>query len=154
MSTAASLFTGALDAAFRQTLEQSQHYQNTKADLEADAEYASTVGKVAAFIGIGGITLAFLGLGYCAARREGAGGAMMCGAVPLAIVSYDCYQASENFRTQVEEDPAKLMVITRTNEPIPVNLVALRKCLLNKTLFFEPMMGFYIRRTIRSIDFD
>jgi hypothetical protein len=154
MSTAANLLTGVIDAAVIQRLEESQHYQNTKADLEADAEYIGTVGKVAALIGIGSIALVFLGLGYCAARREGAGGAMICGAVPLAIFSYDCYQASENFRTQVEEDPVRLMAFTTVNEPIPVNVVALRRCLLNKTLFFEPVMNFYIRRSIRCIDLD
>jgi hypothetical protein len=154
MSTVVDVLKGAVDAAFRQNLEQSQHYQNTKAELEADAEYVGTVGKVAAYIGIGSVALAFLGIGFFAARREGTGGAMICGAVPLAIFSYDCYQASENFRTQVEEDPVKLMTLATVNDPIPVNVVALRKCLLNKTLFFEPFMDFYIRRSIRSVELD
>ena len=152
MSTAVNLFTGAIDAAVRQKLEQSEHYQDIKEDLEGDAEYLGTVEKVAAFFGIVGITLAFLGIGYCVARRERAGGVMVSGAVPLAILSYSCYQASENFRTQVKEDPVKLMILNTVNEPIPVNVVALRKCLLNKTLFFEPFMDFYIRRTIISVE--
>ena len=152
MSTVAGLLTGAIDAAFKQGLERNQNYQNTKAALEEDAEYVSTVGKVAAFIGIGSVALAFLGIGFCAARREGEGGAMICGAVPLAILSYDCYRASENFRTQVEEDPVKLMVLASVKKPIPVNIAAARKCLLNKTLFFEPCMDFYIRRCIISVE--
>ena len=52
------------------------------------------------------------------------------------------YEASENFRSQVREDPEKLMVLAGANEPILVNDVAMKKCLLNKTLFFEPFMDY------------
>ena len=152
MSMTVNVLTGVLDAAFKQKLEQSRQYKKIKEELEEDAEYVGTVEKVAAFFGIAGIALAFLGIGYCAARRERTGGVMICGAVPLAILSYSCYQASENFRTQVQEDPVKLMTLTTVDKPISVNIVALRKCLLKKTLFFEPCMNFYICRSIRSVE--
>lgn len=150
MSVLTDLLKGAVDTSCRQGLEKNKHYKKAKARLEADAEFQGTVGKVAAFIGIGSIVLAFLGVGYCAARREGRGEILVCTAVPLAIISYDCYQASENFRSQVRENPEELMVFGDANKPILVNDVAVKKCLLNKTLFFEPFMdyffeGFYVR---------
>jgi hypothetical protein len=151
MSIIGGIFNGAVDAVFRQKLEQNQPYQNMKAALEADAEYVGTVEKVAACVGIGGVVLTFFGIGFCAARREGTGGVLIYSAVPLTIFSYDWYQASENFRTQMQEDHLKLMVL-KVNEPILVNVVALRKCLLKKTLFFEPFMGFYIRSSLRSVN--
>jgi hypothetical protein len=149
MSVIFNALTGSVDKTLRQNLEKNPHYKAAKADLEENAEFMGTIGKVSAFIGIGSIVLTCLGIGYCAARREGKGEMLLCGAVPLAILSYDFYQASENFRSQVREDPEKLMVLAGANEPILVNDVAVKKCLLNKTLFFEPFMdyffeGFYV----------
>jgi hypothetical protein len=143
MALFTGLLSGAVDTNCRQALENNKHYKKAKADLDEYAEYQSTVGKVAAFIGIGSIVLTFLGIGYCAARRQGTGEILVCAAVPLAIVSYDCYQASENFRSQVREKPEELMALGPANKPIPLNVVALKKCLLNKTLFFEPLMEYF-----------
>jgi hypothetical protein len=150
MSAVFSRLAGAFDATLTRELEKSQHYKNTKANLKADAEYVRTVEKVAAFIGMGGFAFTLIGLGCCASRREDTGGVMICGAVPLAILSYDCYQASENFRTQVDEDPLKLMVVAGVNDPVVVNFVELRKCLLNKTLFFEPCLSLYASHCLKN----
>ncbi len=153
MSLLVDLFKGNIDAACRQKLEENKHYQDAKADLEEHAELLGTGGKVAAFFGIVSITALFLGVGYCAARREGIGEALVCTAVPLAIISYDCYQSAENFRSQVREEPETLMVLAGANEPIAVNVVAVKKCLLNKTLFFEPFMDFFFENFYIQHDF-
>ncbi len=147
--------TKSVDKALRQNLERNPQYKAAKADLEASAEFMGTIGKVSAFIGIGSIVLVFLGVGYCAARREGKGEALLCGAVPLAIISYDFYQASENYRSQVREDPEKLMILAGANEPVLVNDVAVKKCLLNKTVFFEPFMDYFFEDFyVRNIELE
>lgn len=132
-----------MDKACRQNLEQNKNYQNAKAELEEQAELLGTAGKVSVFFGIVSVAAVFIGIGYCAACREGIGEAMVCTAVPLAIFSYDCYQSSENFRSLVREEPETLMDLSRVDKPILLNVVAVKKCLLNKTLFFEPFMDYF-----------
>src|SRR5690242_14786035 len=121
MSNAVSFFNRFLDAAVEKAFEQNQNYKDAKDGLEEDAANLSTVEKVAAFFAIGGLVLVALGVGNCAGRNERAGGWMISCGVPLTIFSYSCYQASENFITQVEEDPAKLMILTKSNQPVLIN---------------------------------
>ncbi|HEX2579430.1 MAG TPA: hypothetical protein VHK67_03405 [Rhabdochlamydiaceae bacterium] len=151
---ALNLLSGLLDTTVKQKLEQNSHYQDAKEELEDDAANLSTIEKVAAFFAIGGLVLVALGVGKCAAHKEATGGLMIGIGVPTTVFAYSCYQASENFITQVEEDPAKLMILNKANKSIPINKAAVQKCLLNKTLFFRPMVNFYMRHTVQSIVLD
>jgi len=145
MSSVLNLLSGAVEGAFKEGLERNPNYQEAKANLEADAANAGTVEKIAALIGMGSISLTVVAMGYCASGRVDKGKALIFLAVPLATYSYNCYQASENFRTQVDENPAPLMVITGVDDPVDVNKAALRRCLLNRTVFFEPCLDLYAR---------
>lgn len=124
-------------------MKKNKNYQKAKAELEEQAELLGTAGKVSVFFGIVSVAAVFIGIGYCAARREGIGEVMVCTAVPLAIFSYDCYQSAENFRSQVREEPETLMDLSSVDRPILLNIVAVKKCLLHKTLFFEPFMDYF-----------
>lgn len=124
----------------------------TKARLVEDAERALIVQKASIVTGLAGVVLAGLAVSYFAAGEEKMGMALLCVDAALLISSYNSYTASENFRSQVYENPLELMVITAAGNPVPVNQVALRKCLLKGTLFFEPALGFYAEVVIRSLD--
>ncbi|HEY5235685.1 MAG TPA: hypothetical protein VIJ14_05870 [Rhabdochlamydiaceae bacterium] len=152
MSTVVDVLKGAVDAAFRNELEKNRYYKSTKQKLEADAVYVGTVEKVAAAVGLASSALAVLGIGCCASGHEQAGAALICVDVPLAILAYGCYKASENLRTQVFEDPVKWMVLDPANKKVLVNVVELRKCLLNGTVFFEPFVGLYGRKFLSSVE--
>lgn len=151
MAAVVNLLNGFVDSTVKKTLEQNQNYKDAKEDLEEDAANLSTVEKVSAVFAIVGIILVALGVGNCAGRNERVGGLMIGCGVPLAIFSYNCYQASENFIAQVEEDPAKLMILTKTNQPILIDKAAVRKCLLDKTLFFRPVVDRYMQHTVQCI---
>lgn len=150
MATVTEMFKGAVDAAFRKGLEDNKEYKAMKRKLEADAEYVGTVGKVAAVLGYTSTTLATLGLGCCATGHEKVGIALICFNVPLSILALNASKASENFRTQVFEAPMKLMVLITVDQKIIVNPVELRKCLLNGTVFFEPLVGVYGRKCLSN----
>jgi hypothetical protein len=124
----------------------------TKGKLLEDAERALTVQKVSIVTGLAGVALAGLAVSCFAAGEEKMGTALLCVDTALLISSYNSYTASENFRSQVYESPLELMVITAAGNPVTINQVALRKCLLNGTLFFEPALGFYAEVVIRSLD--
>lgn len=151
MSTPTDLHKGMLETSFRQVLEENEHYKTAKNNLEKDAEYVGTVGKVASVLGYASLTLATLGIGCCATGHEKVGIALICADVPLLILAHNTYRASENFRTQVLKDPTKLMVLNTTDQKILLNVVVLRKCLLQETLFFEPFVGLYARTVIKSL---
>jgi|GEM_PF-1632644 len=150
---AANFVTGLLDSGLKKALEKNKDYQKVKEELEEDADYLSTAEKIFAVILFGGIALFAVGMGYCAGSKEKAGGLMIGVAVPTTIVAYSCYQASENFITQVEEDPLKLMTLTSPDKPIRINKAAVQKCIMNKTLFFRPVVNFYMRHAVKSITF-
>jgi hypothetical protein len=142
--------TGQVDQAFRGRLEANKFYTQIKFDLDQTAERAAIFEKVA-LVGLAGVLgLVVFSTTYSAAGREHLGKALSMAAVPLCILSYDCYQASENIRSEVMENPEGLMVIEDADGPVKINRVALRRCLLNKTLFFEPFLGIYIKACIKS----
>lgn len=144
MAVLLSAVTGAVDKAVRQELEQNEHYQDAKLDLEEEAQRAATVEKVSIVVGLSAIFgLTILAVKYFEADRVVMGGAVMAATVPVSILSYDCYQASENFRSQVYENPTELMVLPIKNRQVPINQIALRKCLLKGTICFEPFLEVY-----------
>ena len=150
MSILWNTLTGQTDQAVRLKLGENKSYNKIKFDLDLTAERAAIFEKVA-LVGLAGVLgLVILGASYSAEGREHLGKALSLAAVPVCILSYDCYQASENIRSEVMENPEKLMVIEDAEKPVKVNRVALRKCLLNKTIFFEPFLDLYIKACIKS----
>ena len=144
MAVLLSAVTGAVDKAVRQELEQNEHYQDAKLDLEEEAQRAATVEKVSIVVGLSAIFgLTIFAFKYFESGRAVLGGVVMAGTVPVSILSYDCYQASENFRSQVYENPTELMVLPIRNRQVPINQIALRKCLLKGTIGFEPFLEVY-----------
>ena len=142
--------TGQVDQAFRGRLEGNKFYTQIKFDLDQTAERAAIFEKVA-LVGLAGVLgLVILGATYSAEGRDHLGKALLLAAVPVCILSYDCYQASENIRSEVLENPEGLMVIENADAVIKVNRVALRRCLLNKTIFFEPFLDLYIKACIKK----
>ena len=142
--------TGQVDQAFRVRLEANKFYTQIKFDLDQTAERAAIFEKVA-LVGLAGVLgLVILGATYSAEGRDHLGKALLLAAVPVCILSYDCYQASENIRGEVLENPEGLMVIENADAVIKVNRVALRRCLLNKTIFFEPFLDLYIKACIKK----
>jgi hypothetical protein len=142
MSALFNVITGAVDQAAKEKLEASPCYRKAKRELEVNAERAATVEKISIVVGLSAIfVMTTLAIRYFEDDRAALGGAVMAATVPLSILSYDCYQASENFRSQVYEDPTKLMVLSVKN--VPINSIELRKCLLKGTICFEPFLEGY-----------
>lgn len=139
-----------LNQATRVKLEENKFYTQVKFDLDQTAERAAIFEKFA-LLGLAGVLgLVVLGASYSAEGREQVGKALSLAAVPVCILSYDCYQASENIRSEVMENPEGLMVIENADGPVKINRVALRRCLLNKTIFFEPFLDLYIKACIKK----
>jgi len=146
------IFTGGVDKAVQEKLEANPSYRAIKKELEADAEQAATVEKVSIVIGLTGIfALTALAVKYFEADRAVMGGAVMAATVPLSIFSYDCYQAAENLRSQVLENHAELILFREPDNHMIVNQIALRKCLLKGTVFFEPALGLYCAACVNSL---
>lgn len=124
----------------------------TKGRLEEDAARASTMQKVSVAAGLAGVALAGAVVSCFASGEEKLGTSLLCADVALLIFSYNAYKASENFRSQVYENSIELMTLTAKGNPVPVNQIALRKCLLQGTLFFEPFVGLYARVVIKSLE--
>lgn len=145
-------FTGHVDQVSRVNLENNKFYQSIKFDFDRTAERAATFEKMALFGLAGAIGLVILGASYSAGGSDSVGKVLSMAAVPVCILSYNCYQASENFRSEVIENPERLMVIAGVDEDsvVTVNRVALRRCLLNKTIFFEPFLDLYIKACMKS----
>jgi hypothetical protein len=94
-----------------------------------------------------GVTAATLGLGCCMATRFTVGIPLICLGIPASFLSYNCYKASANLRTNVEENPAQLLVIIpEKNNMLFLPPLKLKKCLLNGTFCFEPFIHWYVNK--------
>jgi len=124
----------------------------TRDRLVEDAERALTVQKVSVVTGLAGVAVFGLAVSCFAAGEKKMGTTLLCVDAVLLISSYNSYKASENFRSQVYENSLELMVVTAAGNRVPVNRVALRKCLLNGTLFFEPFLGLYAETVVKSLE--
>lgn len=148
--------TGRVDNAVQEQLESSPSYRRVQKELVADGQRAVTVETVSIVAGLTGIfALTALAVKYFEDDRSIMGGACLAGTVPLSLLSYDCYQAAENLRSQLMENHTELIAITKSDKSekpiISVSRVAMRKCLLKGTVFFEPVLGLYCAACIGSL---
>jgi hypothetical protein len=142
---------GQLDDAVMRNLERNLHYRATKKKLDEDAEFAKRVEKVSAFFGIAGVfVLTAVGMSCWGEGQFRWGAALISCDIPVSLFAYNCYTAAENFRGEVLENPLQLMVLTTPEKEIPINQIALRKCLLKGTVFFEPFLGMHMRVCIQN----
>src|SRR5216684_2127520 len=91
----------------------------TKVKLVEDADRALTSQKVSVAAGLSGIALGCLAVSCFAVGEEKMGTALLCVDAMVLISSYNIYKASENFRSQVFENPLELMVITAAGKRVP-----------------------------------